>query len=99
MCIVVIEFVFKNVAMSLNVLQGILNDGSVVAVKQLSVASHHGRNQFIAEISTISAVQHWNLVKLHGSCIDGARRLLVYEYLENKSLDQALFGIKKLDTP
>ncbi|GJS45284.1 probable LRR receptor-like serine/threonine-protein kinase isoform X2 [Tanacetum coccineum] len=74
------------------VYKGILNDGSVVAVKQLSVASHHGRSQFITEISTISAVQHWNLVKLHGSCIDGARRLLVYEYLENKSLDQALFG-------
>nr|XP_043639007.1 probable LRR receptor-like serine/threonine-protein kinase At1g56140 isoform X2 [Erigeron canadensis] len=74
------------------VYKGILNDGSVVAVKQLSVASHHGRSQFITEISTISSVQHWNLVKLHGSCIDGARRLLVYEYLENKSLDQALFG-------
>ncbi|KAI3706388.1 hypothetical protein L6452_24091 [Arctium lappa] len=74
------------------VYKGILNDGSVVAVKQLSVASHHGRSQFITEISTISTVQHWNLVKLHGSCIEGARRLLVYEYLENKSLDQALFG-------
>ena len=79
--------------------QGILNDGSVVAVKQLSVASHHGRSQFITEISTISSVQHWNLVKLHGSCIDGARRLLVYEYLENKSLDQALFGMKFIDIP
>nr|GEW87399.1 probable LRR receptor-like serine/threonine-protein kinase At1g56140 isoform X2 [Tanacetum cinerariifolium] len=83
------------------VYKGILNDGSVVAVKQLSVASHHGRSQFITEISTISAVQHWNLVKLHGSCIDGARRLLVYEYLENKSLDQALFGKNdvRLDWP
>ncbi|KAK1435165.1 hypothetical protein QVD17_00925 [Tagetes erecta] len=74
------------------VYKGILNDGSVVAVKQLSVASHHGRSQFVTEISTISAVQHWNLVKLHGSCIEGSRRLLVYEYLENKSLDQVLFG-------
>ncbi|KAF5819870.1 putative protein kinase RLK-Pelle-DLSV family [Helianthus annuus] len=74
------------------VYKGILNDGSIVAVKQLSVASHHGRSQFIAEISTISAVQHWNLVKLYGSCIEKSKRLLVYEYLENKSLDQALFG-------
>ncbi|XP_024984953.1 probable LRR receptor-like serine/threonine-protein kinase At1g56130 isoform X1 [Cynara cardunculus var. scolymus] len=73
------------------VYKGILNDGSIVAVKKLSVASHHGRSQFKTEISTISSVQHWNLVKLHGSCIEGARRLLVYEYLENKSLDQALF--------
>ncbi|XP_023729785.1 probable LRR receptor-like serine/threonine-protein kinase At1g56130 [Lactuca sativa] len=74
------------------VYKGILSDGKIVAVKQLSVASHHGRTQFITEISTISSVQHWNLVKLHGCCIEGARRLLVYEYLENKSLDQALFG-------
>ncbi|XP_023729809.1 probable LRR receptor-like serine/threonine-protein kinase At1g56130 [Lactuca sativa] len=74
------------------VYKGILNDGNIVAVKQLSVASHHGRSQFITEVSTISSVQHCNLVRLHGSCIEGARRLLVYEYLENKSLDQALFG-------
>ncbi|KAG6596957.1 putative LRR receptor-like serine/threonine-protein kinase, partial [Cucurbita argyrosperma subsp. sororia] len=50
------------------------------------------RNQFLAEISTISAVQHRNLVKLYGCCIEGQKRLLVYEYLEKKSLDQALFG-------
>ncbi|CAI9290104.1 unnamed protein product [Lactuca saligna] len=74
------------------VYKGMLNNGNVVAVKQLSVASHHGKSQFITEISTISSVQHRNLVKLHGCCIEGARRLLVYEYLENKSLDQALFG-------
>jgi len=64
----------------------------VIAVKQLSMASHQGKTQFIAEIATISAVQHRNLVKLYGCCIEGANRLLVYEYLENKSLDQAVFG-------
>ncbi|WRX26042.1 Protein kinase domain - like 10 [Theobroma cacao] len=69
-----------------------LSDGRVVAVKQLSVASHQGKGQFIAEVATISAVQHRNLVKLYGCCIEGKRHLLVYEYLENKSLDQALFG-------
>ncbi|XP_022721695.1 probable LRR receptor-like serine/threonine-protein kinase At1g56130 isoform X2 [Durio zibethinus] len=74
------------------VYKGTLSDGRVVAVKQLSVASHQGKNQFVTEIATISAVQHRNLVKLHGCCIEGNRRLLVYEYLENKSLDQALFG-------
>lgn len=56
------------------------------------MASHQGKSQFVAEIATISAVQHRNLVKLYGCCIEGDRRLLVYEYLENKSLDQALFG-------
>ncbi|GKV44293.1 hypothetical protein SLEP1_g51485 [Rubroshorea leprosula] len=78
------------------VYKGKLSDGRVVAVKQLSVASHQGNNQFVTEIATISAVQHRNLVKLYGCCIEGNRRLLVYEYLENKSLDQALFGNKDL---
>ncbi|KAI3466322.1 hypothetical protein Pfo_022985 [Paulownia fortunei] len=74
------------------VYKGTLGDGRVVAVKQLSVASHQGKSQFVAEIATISAVQHRNLVKLYGCCIEGDKRLLVYEYLENKSLDQLLFG-------
>ncbi|BFG28327.1 hypothetical protein CerSpe_146010 [Prunus speciosa] len=74
------------------VYKGTLSDGRVVAVKQLSVASHQGKSQFVTEIATISAVQHRNLVKLYGCCIEGTQRILVYEYLENKSLDQALFG-------
>ncbi|KAI3510103.1 hypothetical protein L1887_25633 [Cichorium endivia] len=81
------------------VYRGALADGRVIAVKQLSIASHQGRSQFEAEIVTISAVQHRNLVKLYGCCIDGDRRLLVYEYLENNSLDHALFGSKKLGRP
>ncbi|KAI8539527.1 hypothetical protein RHMOL_Rhmol09G0189700 [Rhododendron molle] len=74
------------------VFKGTLNDGRVIAVKQLSVASRQGKEQFVAEIATTSAVQHRNLVKLYGCCIEGNKRLIVYEYLENKSLDQALFG-------
>ncbi|XP_044495500.1 probable LRR receptor-like serine/threonine-protein kinase At1g56130 isoform X2 [Mangifera indica] len=74
------------------VYKGTLSDGRVIAVKQLSVASHQGKDQFINEIATISAVQHRNLVRLYGCCIEGTKRLLVYEYLENKSLDQVLFG-------
>lgn len=62
-------------------------------MKQLSVASRQGKSQFVAEVSAISAVQHRNLVKLYGCCTEGNRWLLVYEYLEHKSLDQALFGI------
>ena len=81
--------------MSLNfsVLQGALNDGRVVAVKQLSVASQQGKSQFVAAIAAISTVQHYNLVKLYGCCIEGNKWLLVYEHLENKSLDEALFGM------
>ncbi|KAK6932000.1 Protein kinase domain [Dillenia turbinata] len=78
------------------VYKGMLSDGRVIAVKQLSIASQQGKNQFVAEISTISAVQHRNLVKLYGCCIDRNKRLLVYEYLENKSLDQALFGATQM---
>ncbi|KAJ4702816.1 hypothetical protein OWV82_022807 [Melia azedarach] len=78
------------------VYKGTLSDGKVIAVKQLSPASHQGKDQFINEISTISAVQHRNLVRLYGCCIEGTRRLLIYEYLENKSLDQILFGKSEL---
>ncbi|KAJ9687179.1 hypothetical protein PVL29_015863 [Vitis rotundifolia] len=79
------------------VYKGTLSDGRVVAVKQLSASSHQGKNQFVTEIATISAVQHRNLVKLYGYCIEGVNRSLVYEYLENKSLDKALFGNGSLD--
>ncbi|TXG71287.1 hypothetical protein EZV62_006222 [Acer yangbiense] len=78
-------------------LYGKLSDEREIAVKQLSVASHQGKSQFVAEIVAISAVQHRNLVKLYGCCIEGSERLLVYEYLENKSLDQALFGETSLN--
>ncbi|CAN6683891.1 unnamed protein product [Malus baccata var. baccata] len=78
------------------VYKGTLSDGRVVAVKQLSVSSHQGKSQFASEIATISAVQHRNLVKLYGCCIEGKHRILVYEYLENKSLDHTLFGTSNL---
>ena len=66
----------------------------MVAVKQLSVTSQQGKSQFVAEIASISAVQHRNLVKLFGFCIKGNKKLLVFEYLENNSLEHSLFGKK-----
>ncbi|EEC83073.1 hypothetical protein OsI_28196 [Oryza sativa Indica Group] len=83
------------------VYKGKLPDGRVIAVKQLSQSSHQGKGEFVTEVATISAVQHRNLVKLHGCCIDSNTPLLVYEYLENGSLDRALFGSKSfnLDWP
>ncbi|KAF3776302.1 hypothetical protein EJ110_NYTH48604 [Nymphaea thermarum] len=75
------------------VYKGTLSDGRSVAVKQLSAASLQGKTQFLTEIATISAVEHRYLVKLHGCCLEGEKRLLVFKYLENKSLDQCLFGM------
>ncbi|PUZ50497.1 hypothetical protein GQ55_6G062800 [Panicum hallii var. hallii] len=74
------------------VYKGKLPDGRIIAVKQLSQTSHQGKSQFVTEVATISAVQHRNLVKLYGCCIDSNTPLLVYEYHENGSLDRALFG-------
>ncbi|KAF0899471.1 hypothetical protein E2562_019968 [Oryza meyeriana var. granulata] len=78
------------------VYKGKLPDGRVIAVKQLSQSSHQGKSQFVTEVATISSVLHRNLVKLHGCCIDSNTPLLVYEYLENGSLDQALFRDNRL---
>ncbi|XP_074290162.1 putative LRR receptor-like serine/threonine-protein kinase At1g53430 isoform X1 [Silene latifolia] len=74
------------------VYKGVLPDGKVIAVKQLSSKSKQGNREFLNEIGMISALQHPNLVKLHGCCIEGKELLLVYEYMENNSLARALFG-------
>lgn len=75
-----------------SVYKGTLKDGTVVAVKQLSAQSKQGVKEFLTEIATISDVQHENLVKLHGCCAEEGHRILVYEYLENNSISQALLG-------
>jgi Protein tyrosine and serine/threonine kinase len=67
-----------------------------VAAKQLALTSLQGKQQFVTEVATISAVQHKNLVKLYGCCIEGKTRILVYEYLANRSLDLAIFGMYML---
>lgn len=69
-----------------------MSDGTVVAVKQLSSESRQGNREFLNEVGVISCLQHPNLVKLHGCCIEGDQLMLVYEYLENNSLSNALFG-------
>lgn len=73
-------------------MQGQLPDGTVIAVKQLSSRSRQGNREFLNEIGMISCLQHPNLVKLHGCCIEADQLMLVYEYMENNSLARALFG-------
>uniref|UniRef100_A0A2N9IN73 non-specific serine/threonine protein kinase n=1 Tax=Fagus sylvatica TaxID=28930 RepID=A0A2N9IN73_FAGSY len=74
------------------VFKGVLSDGALIAVKQLSSKSKQGNREFVTEIGMISALQHPNLVRLFGCCIEGNQLLLIYEYMENNSLARALFG-------
>ncbi|XP_074357211.1 putative leucine-rich repeat receptor-like serine/threonine-protein kinase At3g14840 isoform X1 [Apium graveolens] len=74
------------------VYKGLLSNGTLIAVKQLSSKSQQGNREFVNEIGMITALQHPHLVKLYGCCIEGNQLLLVYEYLENNSLARALFG-------
>lgn len=77
------------------VYKGILQDGRVVAVKLLSAESKQGDREFMSEIASMSNFNHENLVKLHGGCIERGSRILVYDYMENNSLAQALQGEEK----
>ncbi|KAK4255938.1 hypothetical protein QN277_008863 [Acacia crassicarpa] len=74
------------------VYKGVLSDGVVIAVKQLSSKSKQGNREFVNEVGMISALQHPNLVKLYGCCVEGNQLLLIYEYMQNNSLAGALFG-------
>ncbi|KAL9426715.1 hypothetical protein AB3S75_033491 [Citrus x aurantiifolia] len=77
-----------------SVYKGRLRDGTVVGVKVLSVEreSMRGEREFASELAALSTIKHQNLVTLRGCCIDGARRYLVYEYMENNSLARILLG-------
>ncbi|CDY26700.1 BnaA06g13220D [Brassica napus] len=65
--------------------------GAVVAVKKLFFNTREWADQFFNEVNLISRVEHKNLVRLLGCSIEGPKSLLVYEYVQNRSLDQILF--------
>lgn len=72
--------------------KGVLSDGRVVAVKQLKAGSGQGEREFQAEVDVINKVHHRHLVSLYGYCMSGAQRLLVYEFVPNKTLEFHLHG-------
>ncbi|KAK2660218.1 hypothetical protein Ddye_006751 [Dipteronia dyeriana] len=71
------------------VYKGTLSDGRVAAIKRLNEANQ-GEAEFLAEISSIGKLNHMNLIKMWGYCVEGKHRLLVYEHMKRGSLAENL---------
>ncbi|XP_027156707.1 G-type lectin S-receptor-like serine/threonine-protein kinase SD2-5 [Coffea eugenioides] len=74
-----------------SVFEGVLKNEEKIAVKQLNSLGQ-GKKEFLAEVQTIGSIHHINLVRLIGFCVENHHRLLVYEFMNNGSLDKWIFS-------
>ncbi|RZC57123.1 hypothetical protein C5167_004426 [Papaver somniferum] len=81
------------------VYRGLLPDNTIVAVKNLLNNRGQAEKEFKVEVEVIGRVRHKNLVRLLGYCVEGAYRMLVYEYVDNGNLEQWLHGDVGLVSP